>query len=75
MERDYVIEQKAAVKELEEKKSELKENLLLDIEEKRKLIETERCSLELTGDSTEVSYHKINFQAIWRNLFVFLNIV
>ena len=42
------------------KKTELRENLLADIEEKRKVIEAERFSLELNGDSTEVSSNKGN---------------
>ncbi|XP_058800507.1 sin3 histone deacetylase corepressor complex component SDS3 isoform X1 [Phymastichus coffea] len=54
VERDYILDKKAAVKEFEEKKSDLKENLIADIEEKRKLIESDRYSMELTGDSTEV---------------------
>lgn len=55
VERDYVIEKKAAAKEFEEKKIELRETLITDMEEKRKLIESERHTMELTGDSMEVS--------------------
>ncbi|KAG7212677.1 hypothetical protein KM043_012956 [Ampulex compressa] len=54
VERDYILEKKAAVKEFEEKKVDLKENLLSDMEEKRKMIETDRHTMELTGDSMEV---------------------
>ena len=54
VERDYIIDRKTAVKEFEEKKSELKENLLADLEEKRKHIESDRYSMELTGDSMEI---------------------
>lgn len=54
VERDYILEKKAAVKEFEEKKIDLKENLLTDMEEKRKIIETDRHTMELTGDSMEV---------------------
>ncbi|XP_034941785.1 sin3 histone deacetylase corepressor complex component SDS3 isoform X2 [Chelonus insularis] len=54
VERDYISEKKAAVKEFEEKKIDLKENLLTDMEEKRKMIESDRQTMELTGDSTEV---------------------
>ncbi|XP_017775606.1 PREDICTED: sin3 histone deacetylase corepressor complex component SDS3 [Nicrophorus vespilloides] len=54
VERDYIIEKKAAVKEYEEKKVELKENLISDFEDKRKTIEAERFTMELTGDSMEV---------------------
>ncbi|XP_076683551.1 sin3 histone deacetylase corepressor complex component SDS3 isoform X5 [Andrena cerasifolii] len=54
VERDYILEKKAAVKEFEEKKIDLKENLLTDMDEKRKMIETDRHTMELTGDSMEV---------------------
>lgn len=53
VERDFINEKKAAVKEFEEKKADLKENLIADFEEKRKMVEAERHSMELTGDSTE----------------------
>lgn len=42
------------MKEFEEKKIDLKENLLTDMEEKRKMIESDRHTMELTGDSMEV---------------------
>nr|CAD7458977.1 unnamed protein product [Timema tahoe] len=54
VERDYVIEKKAAAKKFEEEKIELRETLILDMEEKRKIIEAERHTMELTGDSMEV---------------------
>lgn len=54
VERDYILEKKAASKEYEEKKADLKENLLTDFDEKRKLIETERHTMELMGDCMEV---------------------
>lgn len=54
VERDYILEKKAAVKEFEEKKIDLKENLLTDMEEKRKMIESDRHTMELMGDSMEV---------------------
>ncbi|EZA58047.1 hypothetical protein DMN91_005737 [Ooceraea biroi] len=54
VERDYILEKKAAVKEFDEKKIDLKENLLTDMEEKRKIIESDRHTMELTGDSMEV---------------------
>lgn len=41
--------------------SDLKENLLTDFEDRKKLIESERHSLELTSDSTEVSNLNILF--------------
>lgn len=53
VERDFINEKKAAVKEFDEKKADLKENLIADFEEKRKMVEAERHSMELTGDSTE----------------------
>lgn len=54
VEREYIAEKKAAAKEFEEKKIELRENLLTDFEDKRKLIENERQNMELNGDSMEV---------------------
>lgn len=42
VQREYISEKKIAAKELEEKKIELRENLLVDLEEKRKQIEAER---------------------------------
>lgn len=53
VEREFITEKKAAVKEYDEKKADLKENLISDFEEKRKSIEAERYNMELTGDSTE----------------------
>jgi len=49
-----ILERRAAAKEFEEKKVELKENLIADFEDKRKHIENERYSMELNGDSMEV---------------------
>lgn len=54
VERDYILEKNAAVKEYEEKKMDLKENLITDFEDKRKLIESERHTMELTGDSIDL---------------------
>lgn len=54
VERDYILEKNAAVKEYEEKKIDLKENLMTDFEDRRKMIETERATMELTGDSVDV---------------------
>jgi Sin3 histone deacetylase corepressor complex component SDS3 len=53
IEREYINEKKSAVREFEERKIELKENLISELEDKKKMIETERISLELTNDSTE----------------------
>ncbi|KOB75215.1 putative suppressor of defective silencing [Operophtera brumata] len=55
VEREYIAEKKAAAKEFEEKKVELRENLLNDFEDKRKMIENERHSMELNGDSMETA--------------------
>ncbi|PRD32553.1 UNVERIFIED_CONTAM: Sin3 histone deacetylase corepressor complex component SDS3 [Trichonephila clavipes] len=54
IERDYVLERKAAHKEYEDKKVELRENLICDLEEKKRIIETERSSMDLTSDTWEV---------------------
>lgn len=54
VERDYISEKKATIKDFDEKKADLKENLLSDFEDKRKLIESERYTMELIGDSTEI---------------------
>ncbi|KAM3961253.1 LOW QUALITY PROTEIN: sin3 histone deacetylase corepressor complex component SDS3 [Aphomia sociella] len=53
VEREYIAEKKAAAKEFEEK-IELRENLLNDFEDKRRMIESERNTMELNGDSMEV---------------------
>lgn len=55
VEREYLVDKRLAAKEFEEKKAELKENLLLELEDKKKLVEQERYTLDLTGDSLEVS--------------------
>ncbi|XP_049618703.1 sin3 histone deacetylase corepressor complex component SDS3 isoform X2 [Syngnathus scovelli] len=54
VERNYIKEKEAAVKEFDDKKVELKENLVAELEEKKKLIENEKLTMELTGDSMEV---------------------
>ncbi|XP_053950243.1 sin3 histone deacetylase corepressor complex component SDS3 isoform X2 [Anastrepha obliqua] len=54
VEKDYQSERRAGQKEYEEKKIDLKENILADLEERKKLIENERYNLELTNDSTEI---------------------
>lgn len=54
VEEDYVSEKKAAVREFEDKKVYLKEQLIAELEEKQKMIEQERTSMELTGDSMEL---------------------
>ncbi|XP_036347629.1 sin3 histone deacetylase corepressor complex component SDS3-like isoform X2 [Rhagoletis pomonella] len=54
VEKDYQTERRAAQKEYEEKKIDLKDNILADLEERKKLIENERYNLELTNDSMEI---------------------
>jgi Sin3 histone deacetylase corepressor complex component SDS3 len=54
VERDYIGEKKAAAKDFEDKKIDLRENLISDLEDKKRTIEAERYSMELTGDSMEV---------------------
>lgn len=49
VEREYFLEKEAAQKDFEEKKVELMENLISDLEEKKRIIETERNTIELTG--------------------------
>uniref|UniRef100_A0A8C3KXV9 SDS3 homolog, SIN3A corepressor complex component n=1 Tax=Chrysolophus pictus TaxID=9089 RepID=A0A8C3KXV9_CHRPC len=56
VEKNYVKEKKAAAKEFEDKKIELKENLIAELEEKKKMIENEKLTMELTGDSMELNY-------------------
>ena len=53
-EQDFLSEKKNVVKEFEEKKVYLKEQLLSELEEKQKQIDIERTSMELTGDSLEL---------------------
>nr|XP_037287361.1 sin3 histone deacetylase corepressor complex component SDS3-like isoform X2 [Rhipicephalus microplus] len=50
VEREYTHEKKAAVREFEEKKIDLRESLIMDLEEKRRAIEAERSTVELTGE-------------------------
>ncbi|GFQ96780.1 sin3 histone deacetylase corepressor complex component SDS3 [Trichonephila clavata] len=54
IERDYILEREAAHKEYEDKKIELRENLICDLEEKKRIIETERSTVDLTSDTWEV---------------------
>lgn len=53
VERNYIKEKKAAVKEFDDKKVELKENLIAELEEKKKMIENEKLTMELTGGEKE----------------------
>lgn len=54
VERDYILEKKAAQKEYDEKMMDLKDNLIADFEDRKRQIENERYSLELTNDSMEI---------------------
>lgn len=63
VEREYIQEKKAAVREFEEKKIDLKENLISDLEDKKRTVEAERYTMELTGDSMEVNI--VFFFIIW----------
>lgn len=54
VDREYVSEKRAAARDFEEKKIELRENLMVELEEKKKNIECERLAMELTGDSMEI---------------------
>ncbi|XP_039267979.1 sin3 histone deacetylase corepressor complex component SDS3-like [Styela clava] len=49
VEQEYEREKKAAMKDFDEKKVELKENLIAELQEKKKMIESERHTMELTG--------------------------
>ncbi|KAM7391176.1 hypothetical protein PAMP_021885 [Pampus punctatissimus] len=57
VERNYIKEKKAAVKEFDDKKVELKENLIAELEEKKKMIENEKLTMELTGVSPSSPEH------------------
>merc|ERR1719367_658569 len=54
VEQDYINEKKSAFREFEDQKVYLKDQLIAELEEKQKLIETERHNMELTGDSMEL---------------------
>jgi len=53
-EEDYILEKEFAGRELEEKKVELQDNLISEYEEKKRNVESERITIELTGDSMEI---------------------
>ncbi|XP_015789523.1 sin3 histone deacetylase corepressor complex component SDS3 [Tetranychus urticae] len=53
IEKEFIHEKKAALREFEERKVELKESLIADLEEKKKIAESERLTLELNSDSIE----------------------
>jgi Sin3 histone deacetylase corepressor complex component SDS3 len=54
VEREYLQEKEAVKKEFEIKKVELKDSLIHELLEEKKKIETERQTMEMTGDTSEV---------------------
>ena len=54
VEQDYCNEKKNSGREFEEKKVYLREQLIVQLEDKQRMIEQERTSMELTGDSMEL---------------------
>lgn len=54
VEQEFLREKKSALREFEDQKVYLKDQLIAELEEKQKLIETERHNMELTGDSMEL---------------------
>lgn len=52
IEEDYEKEKELALQEFEERKQELKENLIKELEHKKKMMESERQTMELTGDNS-----------------------
>ena len=54
VEKEFILEKKSALRELEDQKICLKDQLIAELEEKKKLIEAERHNMELTGDSIEM---------------------
>lgn len=53
VEREYVSEKKAALREFEDRKIELRESLILELEDRRRMIENERSSMELLSDCAD----------------------
>lgn len=53
IEKEYMNERKAAAREFEERKSDLKESIIADLEERKRQIESERTSIELTSEGSE----------------------
>lgn len=53
VEREYVNEKKAALREFEDRKIELKESLILELEDRRRIIENERLTMELLSDCAD----------------------
>ncbi|XP_074640667.1 sin3 histone deacetylase corepressor complex component SDS3-like [Tubulanus polymorphus] len=53
-EREYHNEQRYSIQEFEERVIDLKENLIYELEEKKRNIDTEKLGMEMTGDSMEL---------------------
>lgn len=53
VEREFVNEKKAALREFEDRKIELRESLILELEDRRRMIENERLSIELLSDCAD----------------------
>ncbi|KAK3753270.1 hypothetical protein QZH41_015214, partial [Actinostola sp. cb2023] len=54
IEKEHIKEKQAVQEEYEQKKIDLKDTLLSELQEKKRTIESERISMELTGDSVEI---------------------
>ena len=54
IEKECIQEKRALVREFEERKSDLRESLIAELEEKRKLIEMERSSAEIMHEGCEL---------------------
>jgi Sin3 histone deacetylase corepressor complex component SDS3 len=53
IDKEYITEKHAVGIEFDDRKIELKENLLAELDEKKRMIEMERTSVELTSDAVE----------------------
>ena len=53
VEREYVNDKKAALKEFEDRKIELRESLVLELQDRQRMIENERTSMDLLTDCVE----------------------
>lgn len=53
IEREYINEKKAALREFEDRKIELRESLILELEDRRRMIENERSTMELLSDCAD----------------------
>ena len=54
VEQEFLNEKRASAREFEEHKVYFRENIIAELEEKQKMIETERHNMELLGDSMEL---------------------